>query len=315
MSQRTFLTRLALLGFAALLVSRARPADAYVIVTSDNKVYQVESKPELHGDLLLFTLAGEPVSLRVYDVNLAKTNEFNHMMEGGGSADSVRRAISSLHEASPVDERIIASSGLHVAMDPDQARAVGALGNDYESDRAAARYERSRESSFSNEARSALDEADRRVRNPPPAPSSSGQMTARESAKASDLDAEIAAEQEYLRKLTGGEMTVADLDGEIDRTMDKIRRLQKRRGDLGSAPSSSPASTYTPTGNWPAGSREAKWEEELSQLQGELGRLKSQQSASSGASDREREALDERVGETQYRIQRLESKLQRAGRP
>jgi predicted nucleic acid-binding Zn-ribbon protein len=141
-------------------------------------------------------------------------------------------------------------------------------------------------------------------------------MTARDSAKAADLDAEIAAEQEYLRKLTGGELTVADLDGEIDRTMDKIRKLQKRRGDLGSAaPSAAPASTYTPTGNWPAGSREAKWEEELSQLQGELGRLKSQQSATSGASDREREALDERVGETQYRIQKLEAKLKRAGQP
>jgi hypothetical protein len=138
MSQCSFLTRLAPLGFAALLVSRALPADAYVVVTSDNKVYQVEAKPELHGDLLLFTVGGAPVSLRIYDVNLAKTNEFNHMMESGGSADQVRRAIAALREATPTDERIIASSGLHVAVDPDQARKMGALGNNYESDRAAA---------------------------------------------------------------------------------------------------------------------------------------------------------------------------------
>src|SRR5688572_1615351 len=63
----------------AALAAFAPPAAAYVVVTVDNKVFEIASKPEVRGSMVLFTLDGAPVSLRIYDVNVAKTNELNSM--------------------------------------------------------------------------------------------------------------------------------------------------------------------------------------------------------------------------------------------
>ena len=63
------------------------------------------------------------------------------------------------------------------------------------------------------------------------------------------------------------------------------------------------------TGNFPAGSREAKWEEEMSELQGKLTRLQGQRGSTPADQSAEREMLDEVIGETEYRIEKLKKKL------
>jgi hypothetical protein len=141
-------------------------------------------------------------------------------------------------------------------------------------------------------------------------------MDDREAERAAGLDAEIAAEQEYLRKLTGGEVVVSDLEGEVDRTMDKIKRLQRRRDRMGDmqaeAAAMAPPSDYQPSGSYPAGSREAKWERNLADAQARLQRLRSQQGALPEGPSRDREMTDEMIGETQYEIERLQRKLSNA---
>src|SRR5205085_5776080 len=124
----------------------------------------------------------------------------------------------------------------------------------------------------------------------------------RDAQRVAEIDAEIASEQEYLRKLTGGELVVSDLEGEVDRTMDKIKKLQRRRDRMtaveAEAASSAPPATFQPSGTYPAGSREAKWEIQLAEAQARLDRLRSQQAGLPEGPSRDREMTDEMIGET-----------------
>ncbi len=326
MSERTtipcsLIARLLACVLAVAIAPRA--ADAYVVVTSDNRVYEVDSRPELKGDLVLFQANGRTVSLRIYDVNIAKTNELNHLMDQGGTASAVQAQVRQLRPTIPNDERLIVSSRLTRLIDDEyseEARlarreAPGTMSSfdrdspgrrrasTYETDGGVTVNERAGRS-FEGEARSAMDEAQRRMDSPGSTGSGSrgdSGMSAREAGRAADLDGEIAAEQEYLRKLTGGEVTVADLDGEIDRTMAKIKRLQKRRDGMGSSGAAA-------AGGHPSGSREAKWAAELQDAESELQRLRGTQ-AGSDASGREREVVDERIGELEWKINRLRRRL------
>ena len=72
------------------------PASAYVVVTVDNRVYDVPTKPEVRGDLVLFQLDGHLVSLRVYEVNITKTNELNYMLDSGAGAVSLTQQLRQL---------------------------------------------------------------------------------------------------------------------------------------------------------------------------------------------------------------------------
>lgn len=304
-----------------LLGSVAAPAGAYVVVTSDNRVFDVASKPQVKGDLVLFMLDGHPVSLRMYDVNVAKTNEMNHLFDTGASTSQVQAQVRALRPAVPQDDRLIISSRLERMLDQEYGedavigrRETGSEMTSFERDRPGSRVGTAPRP-FEREAREAMSEAESRVRTPASARAEeeatserassrrSGRESAREAGRVADLDAEIKAEQEYLRKLTEGELTVSDLEGEIDRSMAKIKRLQRRRDQAASevgAPSDE--------GGQPAGSREARWERELQDAQAELARLQSQQSSASGSA-REREAIDERIGELQWKIDRLRRRL------
>ena len=319
----SLITRLLACVLAVALAPRL--ADAYVVVTSDNRVYQVDSRPQLHGDLVLFQQGGQAVSLRIYDVNITKTNELNNLMDQGASSSAVQSQLRQLRPTVPSDERLIVSSRVDRIMEDEYSEEARLArreytgseddGRDAPGPRRASRYtnedgatvhERPART-FEGEARSAMDEAQRRMDSgdrTAPAPAASA--SPRQDARAADLDGEIAAEQDYLRKLTGGEVTVADLDGEIDRTMDKIKRLQKRRDSMGSSSADSGDS-----GRQPAGSREAKWESELQDAQAELDRLRGSQAGSS-ASGRDREVVDERIGELEWKINRLRKKIQGA---
>lgn len=303
------------------LLALCAPAGAYVIVTSDNRVYDVATKPQLSGDLILFMLDGQPVSLRVYDVNIAKTNELNHLFDAGGSASSVQAQVRALRPAIPQDDRVIVSSRLERMLDQEYGEDAGIARREMAGETMPER-ERTRRAEaprpFEREAREAMNEAETRVRRreapedePAREPRRASRSSARSTERAADIDAELQAEQEYLRKLTSGEMTVGDLEGEIDRSMDKIKRLQRRRdnatADMSEASPAASAGSAA-SGNYPAGSREARWESELNDAQAELSRLQAQQSGAA-ASGREREALDERVGELQWKIDRLRRKL------
>ena len=312
-------TRLLCGGLA--LAALAAPASAYVVVTSDNRVYDVATKPQLSGDLVLFMLDGHPVSLRIYDVNITKTNELNHLFDSGGSASSVQAQVRALRPAVPQDDRIIVSARLERMLDQEYGEDAGIARRElvgempsFDRDRPGARAPRP----FEREAREAMSEAESRVRTQQ-APVDdgsgrssrrSGRSAARSSERVADLDAEIRAEQDYLAKLTSGELTVGDLEGEIDRSMDKIKRLQRRRDQAAgeAAEASAGASAPAGSGNYPAGSREARWEAELQDAQAELSRLQAQQSGASGSA-REREGIDERVGELQWKIDRLRRRL------
>ena len=313
-------TRLLCGGLA--LLALAAPAGAYVVVTSDNRVYDVATKPQLSGDLVLFTLDGQPVSLRIYDVNITKTNELNHLFDNGGSASSVQAQVRALRPAVPQDDRIIVSARLERMLDQEYGEDAGIARREmygempsFDRDRPGAR-QAAAPRPFEREAREAMSEAESRVRTrqSPPAEAAapsrrSGRSAARSNERVADLDAEIKAEQDYLAKLTSGELTVSDLEGEIDRSMDKIKRLQRRR-DQAAADSAEAADTSAPaaSGAYPAGSREARWDAELRDAQAELARLQGQQAGASGSA-REREGIDERIGELQWKIDRLRRKL------
>src|SRR5688500_5884919 len=94
-----------LLAVGLALGALAAPAAAYVVVTSDNRVYDVPTKPEVQGDLILFTLDGSLVSLCVYDVNVTKTNELNHLLDSGAGAPSLTAQLRQLRPAVPQDDR------------------------------------------------------------------------------------------------------------------------------------------------------------------------------------------------------------------
>ena len=100
----------------AIALGVAGPAGAYVVVTSDNQVYEVPTRPEIRGDMVYFTLDGIPVSMRVYDLNVAKTNEFNYALDSGGNPMAVAREARRLPPAMPDDRR----------MRPSQAKTMSA---------------------------------------------------------------------------------------------------------------------------------------------------------------------------------------------
>ena len=106
------LLRAAAAGLLAAAI--AAPASAYVVVMSDNQVYEVPTRPEIRDEMIFFTLDGRPVSLRVYNVNIAKTNEINYMLDSGASMSQVSQAVRSMQSAQPTDTRLIVSNELQV---------------------------------------------------------------------------------------------------------------------------------------------------------------------------------------------------------
>lgn len=329
----------------AVLVTGAivAPASAYVVVTADNRVYDVPTKPEVRGDIVVFQLDGGLVSLRVYEVNITKTNELNYLLDSGAGASSLTQQLRQLKPASPADDRMIVSSRVQQVFAEDgrpdynirlEGEPAGSPSFDGQPGAAtgtaskAKYYGQSsfsdspgRKSGFEQEARATMDEANRQVQGSRQAPSqqqaSAAQLSASENSadRIAAIDADIAAEQAYLKKLTAGEETVSNLEGAIDSSMDKIRKLQKRRDKLagGSSAAASPAApsgpAYQSSGKYPAGSREAGWEEELTSLQGKLQRLQTQRASVPADETAEREMLDEVIGETEFRIGKLEKKL------
>lgn len=312
------LRRAAVAAAAAVgLLAAGTALAGYVVVTVDNKVYEVPTKPEVRGDLVFFSLDGVPVSLRAYEVNVAKTNEFNNLVDRGGDMVAVVERAKSLRPALPTDERLIVSSPLHqqaLAASQEASPATRAARSSsksaYSFSGESSTAQKPPKSEFESEAREALAEAKRKVREEKePAPARSDA----DSGRAADLDAEIAAEQEYLRKLTSGEVTVEDLDREISRSMDKIAKLQNRRSKVGgdaepARPARESAPAYEFSGKYPEGTRGARLERELQQAMDKLERLKAQQASASGDPD-ERVMNEELIGETQYRIDKLQKKL------
>ena len=113
--------KLALPIAAALsLASAAGAQDA-------QRVWSVEvaSKPEVRGEMVYFTLDGVAVSLRVYEVNVAKTNEFNYLVDRGGDLAQVVERAKSLRPAQPTDDRIIVSSAVHQDVQAHAAKKLG----------------------------------------------------------------------------------------------------------------------------------------------------------------------------------------------
>lgn len=382
----------AVLGATTLV---AGPASAYVVVTIDNRVYDVPTRPEVNGDLVLFTVEGIPVALRVYDVNVRKTNEINGMLDQGATSGAVAAQLRAMPSASTADERLIVSSRLHRIPEerfqpgtpdyrllrrdvppqppsyhdqpgrqewtdrdrPTRRRLWGQSSDMSSFSDEPGRPEARRESPFAQEARRAMEEARRRD-DPGPrvvperaAPPPSGRPTrhgafrgegrreaeparepmreamretiperrstsSRSADRVAELDAEIAAEQEYLQQLTSGDITVDDLDRAIQRSMDKIDRLQHRRDRMSRERdmdvAAGGAADYEPTGRWPAGSREARWEQDLQAARQRLERLRQQQAGlPAGASD-EREMIDEFIGEAEHDVRRLTKRLEEA---
>jgi hypothetical protein len=344
------------LAAAAVLagILLASTASAYVVVTSDNLVFEVPSRPEVRGEMVYFTLNGAPVSLRVYDINVQKTNELNFLVERGGDSNAVMAAMRQMGGAAPSDDRLIVSSRLEVAVRERQEATHPAtrlarhghgpaVSPSFSSDRpgrrepmsssgrtsfsdspgrpASARSAPPRES-FETEARAAMREAERRVDSGRTAPSAApSAASSRDAGRAAELDAEIKAEQEHLQKLTSGEAVVDDLERAIDRSMEKIRRLQKERDRLGEAGAAAPAPAgsresfdrYESSGRYEGGSREERMEREIMDLEAKLARLRQQQSAIPAGDRDEREITDELIGETEYRIDKLKRKLERLG--
>lgn len=324
----------------------AFPASAYVVVTSDNQVFEVPTRPEMRADMVLFTLDGMPVSLRVQDVNIPKTNEFNYMLDTGASPVAVARQIRALPPARPEDERLVVSHPLQLKRvtdappdapdyrvmdrdvdrhpsfrDDDQDRMAPDRDEDWDwpssgpsfddqPGRPTAADDATSRSRFAEEARRAYDEASEDVRR------DDQPRQASRADRVADIEAELASEQEYLRRLTSGEAVVDDLDREIDKSLEKIRQLQDERDAamaMGETPDwQGPEWKYEPSGRFPAGSREAKWEQELAELKHRKAQYEERQAALPAGSSREREALDEQIGELEHRIGRLEDKLAEA---
>ena len=105
----------------AILVTGAivAPASAYVVVTADNRVYYVPTKPEVRGDIVVFRLNGGLVSLRVYEVNITKTNELNYLLDSGAGAPSLTQQLRQLKPGSPTDDRMIVSSRVQQVLAED----------------------------------------------------------------------------------------------------------------------------------------------------------------------------------------------------
>jgi hypothetical protein len=346
------LLRVATAGLLAAAV--AMPASAYVVVTNDNQVYEVPTRPEIRDNMVFFVLDGRPVSMRSYAVNIAKTNEINYMLDSGANLSQVSQAVQSMPNAAPTDHRLIVSNELQVKRitdarpdEPDWRLVRGEIeGSPSFSDspgrrRAPTRTEawpRSDRSSFGDSPGrpSAWEEDSSRARFAEEArrayeDAARGDSGGYESApmrpmggnsRVESLDAEIAAEQAYLRRLTSGEEAVDDLDRAIDRSMEKIRRLQNERDDAQAAtpmPEAEPSGYRPPerwesTGRFPAGSREAKWEQQLAELRDREQYYRNQQAQLPAGSSRDREVLDERIGEIEYKIEKLERKLENAAR-
>jgi hypothetical protein len=337
----------------------AAPASAYVVVMNDNQVYEVPSRPEIRDHMVFFVLDGRPVSLRVYDINVAKTNQINYMLDTGASVSQVSQEVRSMTSAAPTDQRLIVSNELQVKRitdarpdEPDWRLVRGEVGsapsfadspgprrapsqaepwprsrsNSFADSpgRPSAWEEESSRARFAEEARRAYDDAAGGSASQPSGYDSAPMRPAGSagSSRVDSLDAEIAAEQSYLRRLTSGEEAVDDLDRAIDRSMEKIRKLQADR-DRAQASTPMPAaepSGYRPpeawesTGRFPAGSKEAKWEQQLAELRDRLAYYRNQQAELPAGSSRDREVLDERIGEIEHKIGKTERKLENAAR-
>ncbi len=353
--QRALRVLLRAAGAGLLAASLAAPASAYVVVTVDNQVYEVPSRPEIRDQMVFFVLDGRPVSLRVFDINVAKTNEINYLLDTGANLSQVSQQVRSMSSATPTDQRLIVSNELQVKRitdarpdEPDWRLVRGEVGSapsfadspgprrapsqvepwprgEHRSfgdspGRPSAWEEESSRARFAEEARRAYDDAAGGASSQPSSGSSYGSTPMRAaggSAQVEALDAEISAEQSYLRRLTSGEEAVDDLDRAIDASMEKIRKLQSQR-DGAQADRPMPAaepSGYRPpeaweaTGRFPAGSKEAKWEQQLAELRDRLSYYRGQQADLPAGSSRDREVLDERIGELEYKIEKTEGKL------
>ena len=341
-----------------LAAGLAAPASAYVVVTYDNKVYEVPTRPEVRDEMVFFVLDGRPVSLRVYDVNIAKTNEINYLLDSGAGRAQVAQAMRAMPTAQPVDQRLIVSNELQVKRitdarpdEPDWRLVRGEVGQSPSfgdspgprrapaqaeawprgnrssfgdsPGRPSAWTEESSRARFAEEARRAYEDAARGDSGMSGSSSSSMGMGARPMSGGSSttgIDAEIEAEQAYLRRLTSGEEAVDDLDRAIDSSMEKIRRLQSERDRMmkdAPMPAAEPSGYRPPerweaTGRFPAGSKEAKWEQQLAELRDRLQYYRTQQAELPAGSSRDREVLDERIGELEYKIDKLEGKLEKA---
>jgi hypothetical protein len=170
-----------------------------------------------------------------------------------------------------------------------------------------------------------MDEAERysQPAAPPRGSHAAPPSRAPESDRLFDLDAEIAAEQAYLRQLTAGEVVVDDLDREIERSMEKVGKLQKKRDKIAAnaaqdeglaegGPPPPPMQDFR--GTYPPGSREAGWEREIAESRVRLQELRAEQERIPAGSSQERESVDEQIGEIEHRIQRLQEKLARTSR-
>lgn len=341
---------------ALLAAGLAAPASAYVVVTRDNKVYEVPTRPEVRDQMVFFMLDGRPVSLRVYDVNVPKTNEINYLLDSGASRQQVSQAVRQMPGAAPTDQRLILSNELQVKRitdarpdEPDWRLVRGEIGaspsfsdspgprraparqeawprGDRSSfgdspGRPSAWTEESSRARFAEEARRAYEDAARGES--APSGSSSMGMSARPmggGGSTDAIDAEIEAEQAYLRRLTSGEEAVDDLDRAIDASMERIRRLQAERDramKAQPAPAAEPsgyrpAERWEATGRFPAGSKEARWEQQLAELRDRLQYYRRQQAELPAGSSRDRVVMDERIGELEFKIQKLENKLEKA---
>ena len=117
--------RAASLGLVGLALAAA-PASAYVVITADNRVFEVPTRPELAGDLVMFTVDSHPVTLRTFEVNLRATNEINGLMDQGVSGREVMARLASLPSGVPLDQRLVASSSLHSGSTRRAGRAPSA---------------------------------------------------------------------------------------------------------------------------------------------------------------------------------------------
>ncbi|MEM7247112.1 MAG: hypothetical protein AAF533_17325 [Acidobacteriota bacterium] len=361
MSRESFKVTSLILGLALV----ATPASAYVVVTWDNQVYEVPTLPEVRGTMVYFTLDETPVSLRVQDVNIVKTNEFNQALELGASPWEVARQARALPVASPEDHRLIVSQPLAVkgVTDADPETPDYRLLKDNErqgprksfSDSPGARrapatktpWPRSDRSSFGDapgraratereesrdrfarEAERAYEEARRDSRRDDgPVEDEWTGPSAADLADIERIDSELAREQAYLRSLTAGEESVDDLDREIDSTMERIRKLQQNRDRLQSGRSRVQADDSSDWDESPRRSRRrredvrerevptsrtAKIERQIEEYRARLSHYRDQQANLPAGSSQDREIVDERIGELEYRIEKLERKLARA---
>ena len=70
------------LAALAILFLVSELAPAYVVVLKEGKIYQVDSKPETEGGVVLFRAQGRLVSLKKDSVDVEKTRELNLLLHG-----------------------------------------------------------------------------------------------------------------------------------------------------------------------------------------------------------------------------------------